>query len=101
MSELTIIEEAIKTFEAEHLSCSVADPGKCAKKHRQLIMRAKAYEGQIEARIKSELAGDLLEARDFFVMKSEVEKGELAEWIQIIFNMAIQFLGSDNGTSNR
>jgi hypothetical protein len=97
MSELTIIDEAISAFELEHiLICKTADMGKCQRKHRQLITRAKAYEAVIENRIKSEIAGEMANARDFFIMKKEVEVGSLAEWISTTFDMAIKILGGKN-----
>jgi hypothetical protein len=97
MSELTIIDEAIAAFELEHiLICKTADLGKCQRKHRQLINRAKAYEAVIENRIKSEIAGELAESRDFLILKKQVENGSLAEWIGIVFNMAIKMLVGEN-----
>ena len=97
MSEPTIIDEAIAAFELEHiLICKTSDMNRCQRKHKQLINRAKAYEAVIENRIKSEIAGEMANARDFFIMKKEVEDGSLAGWIEIVFNMAIKFLGGEN-----
>jgi hypothetical protein len=90
----TILQEAETAFITVHESfCLEKDLRKCHLKHFELIKRLEEYEKSLEARIRSEVAGDLEEARDFMVLTKEPEEGTAAMWIRFAFDKAIGFLG--------
>ena len=89
----TILQEAETAFITVHQSfCLEEDLRKCKLNHYDLIQRLGDYEKGIEARIKSEVAGDLEEARDFMVATKEPESNTAAMWIKFAFDKAIGFL---------
>jgi len=89
----TILQEAETAFITVHESfCLEPDLRKCKLKHYDLIKRLEEYEKSIEARIRSEVAGDLEEARDFMVLTKDPEEGTAAMWIRFAFDKAVGFL---------
>jgi len=89
----TILQEAETAFITVHESfCLESDLRKCKLKHYDLIKRLEEYEKSIEARIRSEVAGDLEEARDFMVLTKDPEEGTAAMWIKFAFDKAVGFL---------
>jgi len=89
----TILEEAADAFRNMHEAfCLEMDMKKCKLNHHDLIKRLEEYEKGIEARIRSEVAGDLEEARDFLVLTKEPEEGTAAMWIRFAFDKAVGFL---------
>ena len=89
----TILQEAETAFITVHESfCLEPDLRKCKLKHYDLIKRLEEYEKSIEARIRSEVAADLEEARDFMVLTKEPENDTAAMWIRFAFDKAVGFL---------
>jgi hypothetical protein len=96
----TILQEAETAFITVHESfCLESDLQKCKLNHYELIQRLNDYEKGIEARIRSEVAGDLEEARDFMVLTKDPEEGSAAMWIRFAFDKAVGFLRGENETS--
>jgi hypothetical protein len=94
----TILQEAETAFITVHESfCLEQDSKKCKLNHYELIQRLVDYEKGIEDRIRSEIAGDLEEARDFMVLTKDPEEGSAAMWIRFAFDKAIGFLRGKNG----
>jgi len=89
----TILQEAETAFITVHESfCLEKDLRKCKLNHYDLIKRLEDYEKGLEARIRSEIAGDLEEARDFMVLTKEPENDTAAMWIRFAFDKAVGFL---------
>jgi len=89
----TILQEAETAFITVHESfCLEKDLRKCHLKHYDLIKRLEDYEKGLEARIRSEVAADLEEARDFMVLTKDPEEGTAAMWIRFAFDKAVGFL---------
>jgi len=89
----TILQEAETAFITVHESfCLEKDLRKCHLNHYELIKRLEEYEKSVEARIRSEVAGDLEEARDFMVLTKDPEEGTAAMWIKFAFDKAVGFL---------
>ena len=89
----TILQEAETAFITVHKSfCLESDLRKCKLKHYDLLKRLEEYEKSIEARIRSEVAADLEQVRDFMVLTKEPEEGTAAMWIKFAFDKAVGFL---------
>ena len=101
MTELSIIERAIKTVQSEHnLLCPIADISRCKMKHGSFVRHLEWYEKAVNASAKKtaeeNLITELQSARDFLIASKD--EGELAGWIYTIFDIAINFLGGTNDT---
>jgi hypothetical protein len=112
-----VISKAIQNIEGLHLlRCKALEMTNCKAKCENQIINLIAYRWKLEERfkaelyqevedalreailvktekrIRSEIAGDLEEARDFFIIAKEAKSESLASWILDIFNMAIRFV---------
>lgn len=88
----SIIEIAVQEIERNHLLSCRGGSKNCSLKHAQKIRQLREYDKIIERRVRSEIAGDFLEARDFWFTTAEAERGELAEWIKVIFDIGVKFI---------
>ena len=87
---MSVIQRAIDEIEELHKSCSNTNPRRCARSHQQIINDLLAYESVIERNVRAEVAGDLEELRDDWVIKKEVVIGNAVYWLKEGFDSSIR-----------